>query len=108
MSRALIFNTPTDRRVRQVISRSQVRKTRAAIAADAGVSPATFLKIRALDWERGNIHWTSVFMVGVWLGVFEATESVREDDPRLRKIAPRYMITSRGRCAQQWPGLTRR
>ncbi len=104
MSRALTFNTLTDRRVRKAIRDSKVKMTRAAIAADARVSPATLLKIRALDWERGNIHWTSLVMVGIWLGIFEYGESVNENDPRLRQIAPRYMTSSRGRCAKQWYG----
>jgi hypothetical protein len=68
------------------------------------VSPATLLKVRALnlDRDRGRIHWTTLVLNGAHLGIFRPGESITVDDPRLRSLAPRRLRTSRGRGAPHW------
>ena len=98
MSRTRTFDTRVDRAVR----RSGL--TRRAFAEEALVSTASLYKARALDPERGRLHWTTLVLIGIRLGIFAYGELVNEDDPRLRKLAPRRLISSRGSRAHKWYG----
>jgi hypothetical protein len=96
VSRAREFNTPIDRAVR----RSGI--TRTQFAEEAMLSTSTLLKGRALDPNRGRIHWTSLVMIGARMGIFHPGETITEDDPRLRKLAPKHLRSSHGRGAPRW------
>jgi len=93
MGRALIFDTTVDVAVRQS------GETRKKFAVGAHVSVYTLRKARGLD--RGNLHWTSLVLIGIKMGRFRYGEVVREDDPRLRALAPGH-VTARGSAARQW------
>ena len=98
VSRALEFDTVVDAYVRTS------GETRRKFAEQALISPSTLLKARALDPARGRLHWTSLVLIGVRMGIFKYGESIGEDDPRLRKLAPGNLRTSRGRGAPRWYG----
>ena len=74
------------------------------LAGQMGISPATLLKVRALniDRDRGLIHWTTLVLIGAQMGIFKPGDSVTIDDPRLRTLAPRRLRTTRGRGAPQY------
>ena len=96
MSRALEFDTKVDKFVRST------GRSRRQIALEAQVSTSTLLKARALNPDRGRIHWTSLVMIGARMGIFSYGEMIGEDDPRLRLLAPSNLRTSRGRGAPHW------
>jgi hypothetical protein len=96
VSRTLEFDTTVDKFVRRT------GRSRRQIALEAHVSPSTLLKARALDPRRGRLHWTSLVLIGIRMGVFDYGEQISEDDPRLRKLAPSSLRTSRGRGAPHY------
>lgn len=95
MSRALVFNTRVDEYVRKSgVSRRQ-------FAEEALISPSSLLKARAADPDRGKIHWTTLALIGMRMGVIGWHESVSPDDKRLRAIA-RGLVSTRGRGAPRY------
>lgn len=98
MARRNVYPTRVDRYTRSVDVSLKI------LAEQMEVSPATLLKVRALniDRDRGMIHWTTLVLIGAHLGIFLPGESITVDDPRLRHLAPRRLRTSRGRGAPHW------
>jgi len=96
VSRSLVFPTKVDQAVRSS------GMTRARFAEGAKISTSTLLKARAQDPRRGKIHWTSLVMIGFQLGIFHPGEIIDENDPRLRKLAPRRIQSSHGRGAHRY------
>lgn len=92
VSEPLVFDTVVDNYVRAS------GETRAQLAKKIRLSCSTLLKGRALEPERGKIHWTSLVMIGVEMGYFEYGEWVREDDPRFVQLAGN-LVSSHGRGA---------
>lgn len=98
MGRRNVYSTSVDQYTREVdLSLKKL--------ADAmGISTSTLLKVRALniDRNRGMIHWTSLVMIGVHMGIFNAGDIISPDNPKLRKLAPTQLRTTRGRGAPQY------
>lgn len=78
--------------------------SRAEFARRAWLSTSTVLKARALDVNRGKIHWTSLVLVGIQMGVFRYGESISQDDPRLELLAG-GLVSTRGRGAPRYVEL---
>lgn len=95
MSHALKFDTPFDKAVRAS------GLTRAEFARRAMVSVSTLYKGRALNPDRGKIHWTSIVMMGTQAGIFRLGEDVFEDDPRVAYLV-NGLVGKRGRGAARW------
>lgn len=100
MGRAREFDTYVDNAVRQT------GRTRKDFARRARVSTSTLFKARALDPDKGGIHWTSLYLIGLEMGVFSIGEWVDEHDPRLKKLA-RSLVSTRGRMAANFEPLPR-
>lgn len=95
MGAPLTFYTPVDRFVRKE------GLTRRQFAERSLISASTLMKARALEEGRGRIHWTSLFLIGIQMGVFRPGEAVAEDDPRFKKLAG-SLVSSRGRGAPNY------
>lgn len=80
MSSPLVFDTPIDILVRQS------GLTRAEFARRTRTAASTLLKARACDPERGRIHWTTLALIGVQLGIIAYGEQVDARDRRIRKF----------------------
>lgn len=98
MSKPLIFETPVDRFIRAS------RLSRAEFARRAWLSAATVLKARALEEHRGRLHWTSLVLIGIQMGIFRYGESIHQDDPRLKWLAG-GLVSTRGRGAPRYAEL---
>lgn len=98
MSKALIFETPVDQFIRANYS------SRAEFARKAWLSTSTVLKARALQESRGKIHWTSLVLIGIEMGVFRYGEWVDSTDPRLEALAGE-LVSTRGRGAPRYKDL---
>lgn len=95
MSRALIFDTPIDMWIRAQ------GMTRKEFAEHARLSAATVLKARALDGRRGKIHWTSLVLIGLRMGIFSHNEWIDSDDDRLWQLAG-ALVSYKGRGAPRF------
>lgn len=95
MGRRSNFPTTIDEKVRQS------GMTCKDFAESALISPSTLLKGRAGDPARGGLHWTSLVLIGIRIGVFEYNVPIGPNDPRLEEIY-RGIISSRGRGAPRF------
>lgn len=80
--------------------------SRAKLSKAVGIAASTLYKARALDPHRGRIHWTTLAVIGAYMGLIADGEIVTPDHPVV-KLLGAELISSRGRGTPRYNDVFR-